>query len=342
MGQPIDDANEDMNHNEFNRSNDDREQRDNQFKDQSKDQFNDELAEELAAYALGALEPTERRILEARIQASPKLQAHLRALSTTVDALAYSAPPIAPPPTAKARLLARVAAERRKPASTSPRVRPMPVLGARQPGRNRFRQVQQQAQRQAQSWLDLATGWKLTTLATASALLIFVAASYSLQRQLTQLSSTLAAVQTEVATLRTSNEALQQTNQVLLQEFQAQRLQLASLVNIDQVVTLAGNDIAPNAGGTLFVGTESLTLLVHGLQPLPAEQTYELWLIPDGRAPISSGLVRLTAAEGPYLITDLPRNAETFAAVGLSIEPAGGSAQPTGPIVLLGTRTEPS
>lgn len=323
---PIDDMNDAMNQTEFDRDDNER----------------DQLADDLAAYALGALAPNERRVLEAQIKASPQLQSRLRALSTTVDALAYSAPPLAPPPAAKARLLARVEADRRKPASTNQRVHPMAALGTRQPARNRFRQVQQQAQRQAQSWLDLATGWKLTTLATASALLIFVAASYSLQRQLTQLNSTLATVQTEVTTLRASNAALQQTNQVLLQEFQDQRLQLASLVNIDQVVTLAGNDITPNAGGTLFVGTDSLTLLVHGLQPLPAEQTYELWLIPDGRDPISSGLVSLTAAEGPYLITDLPRNAESFAAVGLSIEPAGGSAQPTGPIVLLGTRTEPS
>ena len=323
---PIDDVNDAMNQTQFNRDDNER----------------DQLADDLAAYALGALTPAERRVLDAQIQASPQLQTRLRALSTTVDALAYSAPQLSPPPAAKARLLARVEADRRKQASASPRARPISALGARQPGRNRFRQVQQQAQRQAQSWLDLATGWKLTTLATASALLIFVAASYSLQRQLTQLSSTLATVQAEVTTLRTSNAELQQTNEVLLQEFQAQRLQLASLVNIDQVVTLDGREVAPNAGGTLFVGTNSLTLLVHGLKPLPAGQTYELWLIPDGRDPIASGLVSLTAAEGPYLITDLPRNAETFAAVGLTIEPAGGSDQPTGPIVLLGTRTAPS
>lgn len=315
-----------MNQTEFNRNDNER----------------DQLADDLAAYALGALAPDERRVLAAQIQASPQLQARLRALSTTVDALAYSAPQLAPPPAAKARLLARVEADRRKQASATPRARPVAAFGARQPARNRLRQVQQQAQRQAQSWLDLATGWKLTALAAASALLIFVAASYSLQRQLTQLTSTLATVQAEVTTLRTSNAELQQTNEVLLQEFQAQRLQLASLVDIDQVVTLAGTDEASTANGTLFVGADSLTLLVHNLQPLPAEQTYELWLIPQDSAPIPSGLVTLTTPEGPYLITDLPRNAESFAAVGLSIEPAGGSAQPTGPIVLLGTRTEPS
>lgn len=311
-----------MNQNAFNRDEEDR----------------DQLAEDLVAYALGVLEPAQRRVVEAQIAASPTLQERVQTLAATVDQLGYGAPQVAPPPAVKDRLLARIAAEQGAPARAASRVNPL-----RPPGGPRRRQNPlRQAQRQAQSWLDLATGWKLTTVAAMSALCILLAATYALQRELSQVNTALATVQTQLTKLETANRELQQLNVGLQQQLQQQRTQLASLVSGDQVVTLAANDTDANASGMLFVNNDSLTLLVHGLDPLPSTQTYQLWLIPEGGAPVSSGLVTLTATEGPSVITGLPREAEEFAAVGLSIEPVEGSRQPTGPIVLLGTRTASS
>lgn len=311
-----------MNQNAFNRDEEDR----------------DQLAEELVAYALGILEPAQRRVVEAQIAASPRLQERVQALAATVDQLGYSAPQVAPPPAVKSRLLARIAAEEAAPARAPSRVNPLRTTGGSRRRQNPLRQVQQQAQ----SWLDLATGWKLTTVAAVSALCILLAATYALQRELNQVSTTLATVQSQLTNLETTNRELQEINGDLQLQLQQQRTQLASLASVDQVVTLAANDTDANASGMLFVNDDSLTLLVYGLAPLPTTQTYQLWLIPDGSNPISSGLVNLTATEGPNLVTGLPREATEFAAVGLSIEPAAGSPQPTGPIVLLGTRTTAS
>jgi anti-sigma-K factor RskA len=78
-------------------------------------------------------------------------------------------------------------------------------------------------------------------------------------------------------------------------------------------------------------------LILNGLASLPADQTYELWLIPSDGDPVSAGLVQVTADGTTVSQIPMPSQPQEFAAVGLSIEPAGGSPQPTGPIVLLGT-----
>jgi len=311
-----------MNQNAFNRDEEDR----------------DQLAEDLVAYALGVLEPAQRRVVEAQIAASPTLQARLQALTATVDQLAYGAPQVSPPPAIKDRLLARIATEQTTSPPMASRVNPLRTTSGPRRRPNPLRQVQQQAQ----SWLDLATGWKLATVGAVSAVCILLAATYALQRDLNQLKMTLTTVQGQLTTLETTNRELQQINGALQEQVQQQRTQWASLVNVNQVVTLAANDTDANASGMLFVNNDSLTLLVHGLEPLPSSQTYQLWLIPAGSNPVPSGLVTLTAADGPSVVTGLPREAEEFAAVGLSIEPAAGSPQPTGPIVLLGTRTSSS
>lgn len=66
-------------------------------------------------------------------------------------------------------------------------------------------------------------------------------------------------------------------------------------------------------------------ILGEGLQPLPKEQTYQLWSL-DGEAPVSIGVL------GPHPVVAV------FAASGvttlaLSVEPAGGGASPTLPPV---------
>ena len=110
-------------------------------------------------------------------------------------------------------------------------------------------------------------------------------------------------------------------------------------MTVNQVVALGGTEFAPQAEGTLFVGEDSLVLVLRGLQPLPTGQTYQLWLIPADNAPVSAGLVHVSDGESPNVTTDVTLTTETFATVGLSVEPAGGSAQPTGNIVMLGNRT---
>lgn len=73
-----------------------------------------------------------------------------------------------------------------------------------------------------------------------------------------------------------------------------------------------------------------------GLGPAPAGKIYELWAIRGAGAPEPAGLFA-TVAGGPLAAraerVERPAEVTAFA---VSIEPAGGSKSPTGPIVLAG------
>ena len=80
-------------------------------------------------------------------------------------------------------------------------------------------------------------------------------------------------------------------------------------------------------------------------QPLPADRSFELWLLPEqGQNPISVGLV---PAQGETVLTLTPELRErlaTAAGLAVSLEPAGGSptGQPTGPVLYQGPLTPPA
>ncbi|MEZ4673718.1 MAG: anti-sigma factor [Caldilineaceae bacterium] len=221
---------------------------------------------------------------------------------------------------------------------------------------------------------DFATGWKVATIASCAALLFFVISTIQLtgalsqttsklagtqadldrsttaldraeqaladvSNQLTDNSAALATLRQEVSDLQAENQELAALNQLVTLDAQSQREELASLLNVNQVVALGATGEMPGARGTLFVGEDSLILVLRGLQPLPAGQTYELWLIPADDNPVPAGLVAIDSTDATKFTTDVTLSTTSFAAVGLSIEPAGGSPQPTGPIVLLGERT---
>ncbi|MEU5825914.1 anti-sigma factor [Streptomyces sp. NPDC047803] len=82
-------------------------------------------------------------------------------------------------------------------------------------------------------------------------------------------------------------------------------------------------------GGTATVAfsrsENAATLAVSGLPPLAADKTYEAWFIEDG-TPVPAGLLGHSPATGLTLLDGPVDNAT---AVALSVEPSGGSQQPT-------------
>jgi anti-sigma-K factor RskA len=105
-----------------------------------------------------------------------------------------------------------------------------------------------------------------------------------------------------------------------------------------RAVSLSGQGGARGAAAKAFVDPENrrLFLYVYNLPPAPPGRTYQLWLIVGG-APVSLGTFevepdgrgRLDAARVP------PFEGEITVAV--TVEPAGGVPQPTGPMVLVGS-----
>src|SRR5512138_1679240 len=93
---------------------------------------------------------------------------------------------------------------------------------------------------------------------------------------------------------------------------------------------------AGNISGTVLLDRErnSAALIAWNLPALPQQQTYQIWWIqPDGHR-VSAGTFR-PQADLPY--TTQPcfstQSVSNFVGLGVTVEPAGGSPQPTGPRV---------
>ena len=107
-------------------------------------------------------------------------------------------------------------------------------------------------------------------------------------------------------------------------------------------VTLTETPEAPKPVGRATYVPDKGTLLftASNLQPLEQYKTYELWLIPaDGHDPIPAGTFQPDArGNASVILPQLPKGV-IAKAFGVTIEDAGGSQQPTLPILLVGAPT---
>ncbi len=104
-----------------------------------------------------------------------------------------------------------------------------------------------------------------------------------------------------------------------------------------RAISLQGTEAAPGAVGTVIVSAdgEHGALVVDGLEPLGAALQYQLWLIHDGQR-TSGGVFSVDQDGYGVLWVSAPRSLSAYDAVGITIEPAGGSPGPTGARVLGG------
>jgi anti-sigma-K factor RskA len=100
----------------------------------------------------------------------------------------------------------------------------------------------------------------------------------------------------------------------------------------DPEATLERADVAGGGSGALVTSpdSEQVVFLTRGLPAADVDQTYQLWAIDEAGA-TSVGLLQPDDGRASELI-DLPSGTTTF---GMTVEPAGGSEQPTTEPVLL-------
>lgn len=89
-----------------------------------------------------------------------------------------------------------------------------------------------------------------------------------------------------------------------------------------------------SGGGTATVSISSskdaVVVKMDGVPAPPAGKVYQMWLIPkDGSAPVSQGLMDAEALSKPAVVKGIG----SAAALGITVEPVGGSASPTLPTV---------
>lgn len=129
----------------------------------------------------------------------------------------------------------------------------------------------------------------------------------------------------------TQMRQIQNQQKSLLQQIKTNQFALSMLAYPS---TQAYSISADNLSGSVLLDRErnTVALVMWHLPELSDEQTYQAWLIqPDGSR-VSAGVFRPQAdvsytTQPIYAKQDISR----FTGVGVTIEPAGGSEQPTGP-----------
>jgi anti-sigma-K factor RskA len=95
----------------------------------------------------------------------------------------------------------------------------------------------------------------------------------------------------------------------------------------------------PFARGEVLARGARLYLALRGLPPPPKGKVYQAWTLAAGAKRMSPSLTFLPSSNGVVMLA-LPVDARTVAAVAVSIEPAGGSLQPTSaPVALVRLRS---
>lgn len=299
----------------------------------------DVVAELLPAYALWAVTEAEIALIASHLGHCRLCQAEVVALQRVAQSLPLTVNAPAPSPQLRGRIIAAAEADLKavqsrsqsaeairhaaQPQLTPARaVDPLPLAPppARQPvslrgaSRRWFEAISHQAAALAATLLLCLAlglgGWNLALQAEVTA------QRSSLQSQQTQLKTQqeqLLAQQRQIADLQTDlNNARRQPSAVLL--------------------AATGTDAAPTATGQVVYLPQHHTAYIN-VEHLPAltnSQAYQVWYIQNGR-PIDAGLLPTGQDQAT---TRLQADLSRYEAIAVSREPAGGSRQPTGPIVV--------
>ena len=256
-----------------------------------------------AAYALGALEPDEARRFEALLAESPEAQREVAEFREVAALLALGQGETVPGPDLRDRVLARVDSEKTRafPAGGSPSRRRIPLA----------------------MW---------GALAACLALAVGLGNEVFSQRQ------DLADLRGEVA----NRDQILAKRLVQLNQREEQLRQREATLNaimepsVEMYQLTASGD--PEPGIQLFWNREKNVAIVHGfrLRPVPSGHAYQLWFIEDGKPvpsvtfkPEPTGHAKVEGVKVP--------TAGALSAAAITVEPEGGSAQPTTPILLVGS-----
>jgi anti-sigma-K factor RskA len=261
----------------------------------SKDNMDPHIEELLPFYVLYALNEEERELVEAYLARHPEARVQLQELQAGAAAVPYGASPVEPPRHVKEALMKRVNADAE--ARASERASPAP----------------------ARRGLQLEGLFRVLSLGAAAIAILW---AFVLNAQVVRLRNEIAALNHQVAV---QSESIQHI--------------VASLPpsNESDVITvsLKSTEEQPRALGQLIANPNdrSAVIVISGLPPLEPGQTYQVWLI--GNAPVSAGLLTVDENGQSVLIVTSEEAIGSFNSLGISIEPEGGSDQPTGEIVVL-------
>jgi anti-sigma-K factor RskA len=278
------------------------------------------LRELASLHALGVLSAEERAELAAAMAADPELAAEVRELEDTAGALGAIAPQVDPPARLRARVLAAAGIEAESAGiGTTPessgvrdvRTTPESRAGTRRSGA-------------LPGWLAAAAA-----LVLASGLGLW---ALQLRTSLDDMRARVDRAESEVVELRRTIDQSQAQARVL--QARNDLLFAPDLQRVD----LAGQPVAPGSTARAFMSrNRGMAFAASQLPALPADRVYQLWVIPQGQAPVSAGLLQPDAGGNASTFFEMPAGLPPPQVVAVTIEPAGGVPAPTGDKVLVGT-----
>ena len=257
--------------------------------------FRQDLHTLTGVYALDALEPgRELTRFNRHLARCQSCASEVRGFREVATALAFAAT-TEPPPELRDQVMAAVARTRQLPPEAKTHARPRPARGTR-------------------PWIP----WLSGVVATAAVVLAVVFGfAYAHTNQ-------------QLNAARAQNQALaaaQAKVQAELDQARAHDQALAEILGAPHVTLLSQRT---TKGGVAVVvldaATRKLVVATSGLPELPAGKVYQLWLIGPVKI-VSAGLLP-TAQAGvttPVVATGITKGDK----LGLTVEPAGGSKQPT-------------
>lgn len=314
----------------------------------------DRIEDLLPFYLLCSLGQEERGQMEGYLANHTDLWPELVDLKQAVAALPYNVPPVEPPARLKRALLERAAAERQA-------RRPIPAQGG-----GFWRSLGRPSARAGA--LRIATGglallgvivFGIWGLLAYNEVAWLHQQNAALQHELRAHGEALAALQAgpvpaelvqsiirrladqEAALASLSGEInrLQAENVALRQDISAQRWMMAQVTSpSSQAMSLAGTESLPQAHGQLIANPNdaSAILIVSGLPSLEPGLVYQFWLV-DGDIQQGVGVFNADAQGVGTLLISTEAAIGSYDAMGISVEPGGGSQQPTGDMIMLGT-----
>jgi anti-sigma-K factor RskA len=261
-----------------------------------------ELLELAELAALEVLEPDEHRRLAAHLRAgcaecAERYDQGARALA----ALALAGPDAQPFPDHREKLLSAVAGPR------APRALPTAPRG----------------------------GWRVAVPAFAAGVALLLAAGslFTARRAERDAADVIRLAREELDARLGERDTRLAAVSARLSDFEAAVAQLGE-ERVRQV-TLVGDAAFGDASARVVVDPagHQVLLLASRLPPAPPGRTYQLWVIVSG-APESLGVFDSDAGGRALHVESRPLELADEFSVAISVEPAGGVHQPTGPIVL--------
>jgi anti-sigma-K factor RskA len=258
--------------------------------------------EDLELYELGVLDGADKAEIETHLAGCSECRAKLQSARGRLALLALAAPATEPSPEVRNRVLGSFRQNR--------------------PGRREgASSVPVQRGRWAGVW-----AW-----AFAAACLILLVAAAWLTRDNLRLSKQLA----EIQLVRQQLEASDLSLKASAARAQAVLDVLTGPETIQVELSPAAAKPLPH-GKAFYNRVRGLLFYTTNLNALPADHTYELWLIPTEGKPVDAGIFNTDArGNGQVVLPSLPQGL-TAKAFAVTVEPAGGVPAPTGAMVLVG------